>query len=233
MKRNIILISAMALFSMLFGAGNLIFPPTLGKLAGDQYLTAFLGFVITGVGLVLLGIVSTIKAGGTIESSAKKLGAPAAKLFGTLILLSIGPGIAIPRTAATTFEVIKGSLFPNLSPILVSVIFFGLTLFFTFSPNGIIDSIGKFLTPALLVTLAIIIIKGITTPIGEIVPTGFENAFSYGFQEGYQTMDMIATLAFTVLLIDGFKKHDISDRDEIASLTMKSGILATLALAVV
>ncbi|WP_084230167.1 branched-chain amino acid transport system II carrier protein [Peptoniphilus asaccharolyticus] len=59
MKRNIILISAMALFSMLFGAGNLIFPPTLGKLAGDQYLTAFLGFVITGVGLVLLGIVST------------------------------------------------------------------------------------------------------------------------------------------------------------------------------
>ncbi|WP_455256717.1 branched-chain amino acid transport system II carrier protein [Peptoniphilus asaccharolyticus] len=233
MKRNIILISAMALFSMLFGAGNLIFPPTLGKLAGDQYLTAFLGFVITGVGLVLLGIVSTIKAGGTIESSAKKLGAPAAKLFGTLILLSIGPGIAIPRTAATTFEVIKGSLFPNLNPILVSVIFFGLTLFFTFSPNGIIDSIGKFLTPALLVTLAIIIIKGITTPIGEIVPIGFENAFSYGFQEGYQTMDMIATLAFTVLLIDGFKKHDISDRDEIASLTMKSGILATLALAVV
>ncbi|EGY76445.1 branched-chain amino acid transport system II carrier protein [Peptoniphilus indolicus] len=233
MKRNIILISAMALFSMLFGAGNLIFPPTLGMLVGDQFITAFLGFVITGVGLVLLGIVSTIKAGGTIDSVAKKLGTPAAKLFGTLILLSIGPGIAIPRTAATTFEVIRGSLLPNLNPVLVSAIFFGLTLFFTFSPNGIIDSIGKFLTPALLITLAIIIIKSILTPIGKIVPTGFENSFSYGFQEGYQTMDMIAALAFTVLLIDGFKKHNISDKDEIASLTLKSGVIATFALALV
>lgn len=233
MKRNIILVSAMALFSMLFGAGNLIFPPTLGMLTGDKYLSAFLGFVITGVGLVLLGIISTIKAGGTVESVSKKLGSPVAKLFGMLILLSIGPGIAIPRTAATTFEVIKGSLLPNLNPIIVSLIFFGLTLFFTFSPNGIINSIGKFLTPALLLILAIIIFKGFITPIGSISPTGFENSFSYGFEEGYQTMDMIAGLAFTVLVIDGFKKQKINDTNEIASLTLKSGILATIALAVV
>lgn len=233
MKRNIILISAMALFSMLFGAGNLIFPPTLGMLTGDKYLLAFLGFVITGVGLVLLGIVSTIQAGGTVDSVAKPLGSPVSKLFGTLILLSIGPGIAIPRTAATTFEVIKGTLIPNLNPIVVSVIFFALTLFFTFSPNGIIDSIGKFLTPALLTLLALIIIKGLVTPIGEITSTGFENPFSYGFQEGYQTMDMIAALAFTVLLIDGFKKQGISDKDEISKLTLKSGVFATLALALV
>lgn len=233
MKRNTILISAMALFSMLFGAGNLIFPPILGMLSGDKYIISFLGFITTGVGLVLLGIVSTIRAGGTVESVAKKLGAPLAKLFGTLILLSIGPGIAIPRTAATTYEVIKGALFPNLNPVVVSVIFFALTLYFTFSRSSVIDSLGKILTPSLLILLALIIIKGILTPIGSIVPTGFENAFSYGFEEGYQTMDMIAALAFTILVIDGYKQLNIQDTDEIASLTLKSGVFATIALAVV
>ncbi|WBW49289.1 branched-chain amino acid transport system II carrier protein [Peptoniphilus equinus] len=232
-QKNIMLVSAMALFSMLFGAGNLIFPPTLGLTTGADFFKAFIGFVITGAGLVLLGLISTIKAGGTIESVARKLGAPFASLFGALILISIGPGIAIPRTAATTFEVLQGSLLPNLSPVVLSVIFFGITVFLIFRPSGVIDVIGKFLTPALLILLALLIIKGFLTPLGPIAPTEFSGDFSYGFLEGYQTMDMIAALAFTILVLKGYHNQGITDRDEAASLTAKSGIFAAVALGLV
>lgn len=232
-KNNMVLISGLALFSMFFGAGNLIFPPTLGRMVGSNYIPAILGFVITAVGIVMLGVIATTKAGGSIENVADKLGDRFSLLFGTLILLAIGPGLAIPRTAATTFEVIQGSILPNLNPIVSSIIFFAIVLFFVLNPTSIIDRLGKFLTPALLFTLALIIFKGLTTPLGKPSPIEMENVFGMSFEEGYQTMDALAALVFTLVVIKGFELKGITDNKTIVSLTIKAGIFASIFLCIV
>lgn len=232
-KNNMVLVSALALFSMFFGAGNLIFPSTLGSMVGDKYLSSIAGFLITAVGIVMLGVVAATKAGGGIEDIAGKLGSKLSYLFGTVILLSIGPLLAIPRTAATTFEVIQASLIPGLNPIISSIIFFAIVLFFVFNPTNIVDNLGRFLTPALITILAIILFKGFTQPLGPIVNTNFENVFGKSFVEGYQTMDALAALVFTSIIIKSFYQKGITDRKEIVSLTIKSAIIASIGLCVI
>ncbi|WP_138159337.1 branched-chain amino acid transport system II carrier protein [Peptoniphilus catoniae] len=232
-KKKLFLVSGFALFSMFFGAGNLIFPPTLGSWVGDNYVSSTIGFSLTGVGLVMLGVIATTKAGGQLEDVSSKLGSKFALLFGTLILLSIGPGLAIPRTAATTHELIQASLIENLSPLLSAVIFFGIVLFFVLRPANIIDDLGKILTPALLLLLLVLIFKGIAAPIALPVATDFENTFSKSFEEGYQTMDALASLAFTAIIIKGFELKGLTDRKEIFSLTVKSGAIAAIGLCIV
>ena len=128
-----------ALFAMFLGAGNLIFPPTLGAIAGDQWFKAMIGFMMTGIGLPILGVVASAKAGGRLEDVAGKVNNTFSILFGSLIMICIGPLLAIPRTCATTYEIAVQPLFGNVSPILVSIIFFGLTLFFTLYQSTTFD----------------------------------------------------------------------------------------------
>ncbi|RVU54136.1 branched-chain amino acid transport system II carrier protein [Anaerosphaera multitolerans] len=232
-KKPSVVVSAMALFSMFFGAGNLIFPPTLGLWSGDKYIFSILGFLLASVGIVMLGVIATTKAGGRIENIASKLGDKFSITFGTLIILAIGPCLAIPRTAATTYEIIQGTMYPNLNPLVSSIVFFALVLFFVLSPTNVIDTLGKYLTPALLIVLTIIIVKGIFTPLGTISYTGAENVFGKSFIEGYQTMDALAALVFTSIVIKGFKEKGVTDSKELVSLTMKSSIYAAIGLSLV
>ena len=187
-KRKIIIVSGLALFAMFVGAGNPIFPPQLGAEAGSAYLPATLGFLSTGIGLVFMGVVATTRAGGNIMDLGHHLGKVPISLFSVLAMLAIGPGLAIPRTAATTYEFLKGSLIPAFPAWLSSAIFFSIVLFFVFRPSRVVDLIGNFLTPGLIFVLAIIIIKGLITPLGEIIPTGMEAVFSTSFEKGYQTI---------------------------------------------
>lgn len=232
-NQNKILVSGFALFSMFFGAGNLIFPPTLGLSMGQHWISATLGFLATGVGIVMMAVVATAKTGGTVYDIGKKVGRPFAIVFGTLVVLSIGPGLATPRTAATTFEILEGSLLPGLSPILTSVIFFGLVLFFVLSPNTMVDRLGSILTPALLITLAIIIIKAVVSPLGVPVDTGATAVFGTSFVEGYQTMDAIAALVFTAVIIDGYKLKGITEEKTLISHTISSAIIASVGLSII
>lgn len=234
MKRNKeILVSGFALFSMFFGAGNLIFPPTLGLQMGSAWVPATLGFLATAVGIVMLSVIATAKTGGFVYDIGKKLGKPFAVIFGTLVVLSIGPGLAMPRTAATTFEVLEGSVLPGLSPVLTSVIFFGLVLFFALSPGTIIDRLGKFLTPALLVTLLIIIFKAIFSPLGVPADMGETGVFGRSFEEGYQTMDAIAAMVFTSVVIDGYRLKGIEKGPRLIRHTTYSAIIAAIGLSII
>lgn len=232
-KRKDILIIGFALFSMFFGAGNLMFPPTLGALVGSDYLVSMLGFVLTAVGLVMLGVVATTKAGGNLEDISGKLGNKIGFLYGSLVLISIGPGLAIPRTAATTHELIAAGIFPELNPVLSSIIFFGLVLLFVLRPSSVVNDIGKYLTPALLTLLVIIIVKGIFSPISEPILTNYEGPFTNSFLEGYQTMDTLAALAFTSLIIKGFRISGLDNEEDILNLTIKAGLIATIGLCLV
>ncbi|WP_036729298.1 MULTISPECIES: branched-chain amino acid transport system II carrier protein [Peptoniphilus] len=229
---NITLVSGLALFSMFFGAGNLIFPPTIGLATASDWIIAMIGFLTTGVGLVMITVVATTKAGGSINNLAGKVSPLFAKIFSTAIILCIGPGLAIPRTAATSYEIIQSSLMPNLSPILSSIIFFAIVLFFVVNPMNIIDRIGKILTPMLLIVLFLIISKGIISPLG--VPTGSKSgAFAFSFEGGYQTMDVLAALIFTTMIIKGFENKGITEVNQLNTLTIKSSFIAGFGLCIV
>lgn len=226
------IIIGFALFSMFFGAGNLIFPPSLGNKLGDQYILGILGFVLTGVGLPLLAILACSKGNGTFESITNKIGTKFTLILTTILFIAIGPLLAIPRTAATTFEISILPFFPSWSPAIVMAIYFLINLFFVLKRSSIIDTIGKFLTPALIIILTIIIVKGIVNPIGEIVTTGATNILSTSLLEGYQTMDALAALLFA-----GVISSSIIDKgykgNEVKSVLLKASAIAVIGLAFV
>lgn len=226
------LVAGLALFSMFFGAGNLIFPPTLGQLAGQQFVWAMLGFNLTGVGLVMLAVFATAKAGGRIEDLSKTIGKPFGLLFGTLVLLSIGPGLALPRTAATTFEVIEVGISSSANNALILLGFFIVVLLFSLKPSAVIGLLGKVLTPVLVILLVILIGKSIVSPMGEIVANA-PSIFSESIIEGYQTMDALAALAFTALLIQDAKFGGLESKKEQQNHLAVAGVIASVLMGII
>lgn len=221
-----------ALFSMFFGAGNLIFPPSLGNKLGDQYLLGIVGFILTGVGLPLLAILACSRGNGTFEGIANKIGSKFTLIVTTVLFIAIGPLLAIPRTAATTFEISILPLLPTWSPIIVMAIYFLINLFFVLRRSSIIDTLGKFLTPALIVILTIVIVKGIIDPIGEMVPTNATNILSTSLLEGYQTMDALAALLFAGVISSSIVEKGYKGT-EVKSILLKASVIAVVGLAFV
>ncbi|MCB2310966.1 branched-chain amino acid transport system II carrier protein [Clostridium tagluense] len=222
-----------ALFAMFFGAGNLIFPPFLGKAAGSAFLASIIGFLITGVGLPLAGVIACAKINGTYDKMANRVGKKFAAITGVALILVIGPLFAIPRTAATTFELGVHPLFPSVSQNVIVVLYFAITLAFVLKPSSIIDNIGKILTPALLLMLAIIIFKGIIDPIGPIVNTSYEGGLSKALIEGYQTMDAMASVIFAGIIISSVRSKGYENATDIMKMTIKSALVAVAGLAFV
>ncbi|KEI04032.1 branched-chain amino acid transport system II carrier protein [Clostridium botulinum] len=232
-KQKDILIMGTALFAMFFGAGNLIFPPSLGLMAGKDWITCGIGFFITAIGMPLITIIAVCRAGGTIDDMGNKIGPKFSKIIATIIILAIGPLFAIPRTAATTFETgIKPSL-PGASQLIVSIIFFAVTLYFVINPSETIDKIAKILTPLLLIIMFLLIIKGIIAPLGHPVTKMTTSPFPKGFTEGYQTMDALASLLFAGVVINSIKNKGYISKNEQISMTIKAGIISSIALAVI
>jgi len=156
-----VVIVGFALFAMFFGAGNLIFPPYLGVVSGSSWLTGFGGFLLADVGLALLAVAAAAKCNGEISQILGRPGKNLAIVLGSAIMICLGPLLAIPRTAATTFEMGVSPLVSGFNPILFSILFFALTFVLTIKPSKVVDIIGQYLTPALLVALGVLIVKGI------------------------------------------------------------------------
>lgn len=234
MKKNTkdAIVIGFALFSMFFGAGNLIFPGFLGHNLGSSFFTGMIGFVITGVGLPLLAIIACSKGDGSFESIASKIGPKFVIIFTTILFMAIGPLLAVPRTAATTFEMSINPFFPDIPQIIVIALYFIINLIFILKRASIIDTIGKFLTPTLLILLIAIIVKGIFMPIGPVVDTNVQNVFSSSLIEGYQTMDAIAALLFASIITTSLKDKGYKKKD-MPSMILKSGLVAAIGLAFV
>ena len=196
-----IIVVGFALFSMFFGAGNVIFPPYLGMESGPQWLLGFSAYFIADIGLALLGVFALLRVGSS-EAVTLRLGKLPAELLMCAIILCIGPMVAIPRTSATTFEMAITPNIPGVSPVLFSVLFFALILALCIKESAVVDIVGKVLTPLLLVGLFAIIIKGIVTPLGEIAALPqIANAAVTGIKAGYQTMDALAALPFGIIVL--------------------------------
>ncbi|MEG6521636.1 branched-chain amino acid transport system II carrier protein [Desulfotomaculum sp. 1211_IL3151] len=228
--------TGLALLAMFFGAGNLIFPPFLGQQAGAHLWTAMFGFIVTGVGLPLMGVMAVAKAGGDLEYLANRVHPLFSKIITTIVVLSIGPLLAIPRTAATTYEVAvvpfigKAS---GLSLAITSLIFFVVVLLFVLRGSKIVDDIGKILTPFLIIFLAIVIIKGIIAPQGTIGVAQFEAPFSKGFLEGYNTMDALASVIFGMVIVNALQAKGIKNKKVIEKATIWAGIIAATGLSTI
>lgn len=222
-----------ALFAMFFGAGNLIFPTFLGNTVGNQFFPALTGFLLTGVGLPLLGILACFRANGSYEFMAQRVSPLFAKVSATVLILAIGPVIAIPRTASTTFELGIITLFPAADSLTTVIVFFTVCLFFVLKPTSIVNTIGKFLTPGLLIVLILIIVKGIFVPIGDIVPLEAKGVFALSFREGYQTMDALAATIFGSIILLSAQAKGYKDRKSMARVISLSGIVAALGLTVI
>ena len=228
-----IIIIGFALFAMFFGSGNLIFPPYLGRLAGSEYVTAMIGFMIMGVGLPLLGVMATAKAGGSFDEIGNKVGKTFSIVLMTALILAIGPFLAIPRTAATTYEISIRPFLPNISPVLIIAIYFAINLFFVLSPNSIVDIIGKFLTPILLITLLVLIVKGVFVPVSTLTDNTLTNTFTSSLIEGYQTMDALAAVCFGGIIVTAIKAKGYNSTNEIIKMTLKSSLIAIGGLGII
>ncbi|MCU9811854.1 branched-chain amino acid transport system II carrier protein [Paraclostridium sp. AKS81] len=231
-KNKDILIIGFALFSMFFGAGNLIFPPYIGISSGSSWLISFLGFILADVGIILLSIIAISKAG-----SLQNVIGRAGKKFGItlefLMMLCLGPILVIPRTGATTFEMSILPLAKNFNPVLFSIIFFSITLLLTIKPTKVMDIIGKFLTPILLLSLAFLIVKGIVSPIGNLEDVNSSDLFITGVTQGYQTMDALGIGGIVALIMTSLVSKGYIDKNENISLAIKSALIACVGLTVV
>lgn len=231
------------LFGLYFGAGNLIFPVKMGQMAGQNMWLAAVGFLITGVGLPVLGIIGSALAK---SKSMLEMTGPTGKLYSViftcLLYLTIGPLFAIPRTATVAFEV---GLRPFVSDegaktglIVFSVIFFAITLFFALRPARIIDWVGKYLTPLFLILLSVLIVLSIVNPMSNFAQYTPQDAYMSkplitGLLDGYNTMDALASLAFAIIIITNINKLGVHSPGTVAKETFKSGIVSTLGMSVI
>lgn len=234
-KTKDVLLTGFALFAMLFGAGNLIFPPMLGYETNSSWITTMLAFTITGVGFPFLGILSVSIAGNGIKDFANKVSPLFSKIFGIMVILAIGPMLAIPRTGATAYEItfLYNGLDAPIYKYIYLIVYFGITLLFSLRANKVVERVGKILTPVLLVLLFLIIIKGAFFIDLTIKSDIYPQAFKKGFLEGYQTMDTIASIAYAGIILKAIKHgRDLTHKQEISFL-IKSGLVAIVSLALI
>ena len=237
-KTTDIFVVGFALFSIFFGAGNLLFPPYLGLVSGQDWFISFLGFIIGDAGLALLVIVVAAKNKGILDEILVRGGKKLARFIGCAAILCIGPFLAIPRTAATTFEMSILPFMPNLGTagsVIFSIIFFVATYFLTIKSTRVLDIIGKFLTPVLLLSLLALIIKGIITPIGPMSTEHMidRSLFSEGLSQGYLTMDALGASAMAGIMISTLVSKGYKDTKDQISMTIKAGFVAGIALSIV
>lgn len=230
------------LFALFLGAGNIIFPPQLGQQAGEHFWVAIFAFLITGVGLPLLGVITVAKSGGELEDMAGKISPAFGIFFTAVVYLTIGPLFALPRTGTVSYELgVKPFLSETAAaaswPLAIfTVIFFLLTTFFALNPSKLIDRIGKILTPILLLVIAALAIKAIVTPMdGPGTATGsyIDNAFGEGFKQGYLTMDFLAALIFGIVIIQALKGKNVTEKATVIKTTVFAAFVAAIGLALV
>ena len=236
-KKKMLLVSFM-LFSLFFGAGNLIFPPFLGQNAGASTPLAMLGFLITAVLLPVLGVIVVAEFDG-LEKLASKVNPKFAIVFTILIYLSIGPGLGIPRAASVPFEMAIAPYLPKeasfgLFMFLYSLVFFLVAGWLALTPNKLVDRIGKFLTPSLLTLLSLLFISFLFAGDSNVAPAQTvyaDGPFVKGFLEGYQTMDTIAALNFGLVIATTLRTLQVKDKKGVMHYTCLAGLFAGTILA--
>lgn len=227
------------LLAMFLGAGNIIFAPMLGQLAGTNTWIAMAGFLITGVGFVLLAIIALAKAGGTVERLAGRVHPKFGMYFSIALFLTLGPIYVIPRTTSVVYEigiipVVSNASTSNLLLFIFSFLFILLTVLLSLNPGKFVDRLGKVLTPIFATLLAIFVLMSILRPMGVIGSPKepyIEGAFFKGFVEGYYTMDVLAAFVFGGIFIKSIEALGVKGQRATSRVFIKAGIITVIGLA--
>lgn len=238
-NREILFIGFM-LFSMLFGAGNLIFPAYLGHTAGVNVWQGVIGFIISDAGLAVLAFIAIAKS-GTFDNLVNRVHPIFALLFPMAIYLSIGPGLAIPRAGSLAYEMGVKPFLPQAiasSPmglLIYTVLFFSIVFWFAKSPSKLVDRFGKILTPLLLVLIILVLVRALSINLPSLKEATLsykQNPISQGFLDGYQTMDAIGALIYGIIFTNLFKSKNISNQTlrvkYLAMFGLISGLLSSI-----
>ncbi|MGN7388842.1 branched-chain amino acid transport system II carrier protein [Sporosarcina sp. SAFN-015] len=239
MSRKNVLFSGLMLFSLFFGAGNLIFPPLLGLESGSNFGQAIAGFLITGVLLPFMAIMSIALSENGLISIGSRVHGLFGLIFAIIIYMSIGALYGIPRASNVAYELgFKQIVDVNgwLALLVFSLLFFGVTYLISLNPKKIVDRIGQLLTPILLLVLALLVIRAFIKFENIASPaegTYASSPFVKGFVEGYFTMDAVAALAFGIVVINALKDKGAISKSELVKGTLGAAIISGLGLAVV
>ncbi|AIG26152.1 branched-chain amino acid transport system II carrier protein [Brevibacillus laterosporus] len=232
-RKDLLLVSFM-MFSLFFGAGNLIFPPFLGQSAGTNFWQAMSGFIISAVGLPILGVVAVAKSDG-LHNLAKRVHPVFAFIFTLLIYLSIGPFLGIPRNGSLAFEMGVAPFLPvewqqtSWVLFLYTLVYFSIAFWLCLNPAKLSDRFGKVLTPSLLILLTGIFIYSLFKPLGFFtspIESYIQTPYFNGFLDGYLTMDTIAALNFGIVISVTLKQKGIKEKKSLIATTVYAGLIA-------
>ncbi|SEH47365.1 branched-chain amino acid:cation transporter, LIVCS family [Halobacillus karajensis] len=235
MKARDTMFIGFTLFALFFGAGNLIYPVTLGIESGTSYLPAIIGFVLTGVGLPII----TVAAISLVRNGAVQLAGRVHPMFGLLftamVYLVIGPFFAIPRAANVAFEtgIAPFTHTKSLALLLFTVLFFIIVYWLSRNPSKLVDRVGQILTPTLFLAILGLVLGSFFMLEGTIQPAEEKyqaQPFFTGFVEGYLTMDAIASLAFGIIVVSSFRERGVTDPKALTIRTLKAGIVTAIGL---
>ena len=232
-KLTDIMICGFALFAIFFGAGNLIFPPYLGVISGNNWGIANIAFLLSDPLLPILGVIVTALLGGQATDLGKRVSKHFSIIIGAISIILIGPLFAVPRTGATTHEIFVQSFVPSAPQWITSLIFFGLTLYIAIHSHTVIDAIGKYLTPILLFILLLVFIAAVVQPNAGFQTTTSAGLFSQSFKEGYQTMDALGAALMAGVVISDLTRRGYTEQKEQHQMMFGVGIVSFILLALV
>lgn len=241
LSKRVQLLLGFTLFSMFFGAGNLIFPPGVGAQAGNLTWLAMAGMAVSAVGLPVLGVVAVALSGG-LDTLGDRVHPLFSMVFTIVAYLAIGPCLAIPRTASTSFEMavppFVGADAPiGMLQILYSLVFFALALVVALRPEKLTDRLGKIMCPILLLLIVVTFIGSLVDPLeGYGAPQSELYAaapVARGFLDGYQTMDTIAALVFGIIIALNIRARGVEEDSDVVRYTVRAGWMAGVLLLVV
>ncbi|MFZ7234342.1 branched-chain amino acid transport system II carrier protein [Avibacterium avium] len=235
MTKNTFIIGFM-LFAIFFGAGNLIFPPKLGFETGTEFLPSISGFVLTGVGLPLLGIIVGAFYRGGYMAALRQIHPWFSVLFLVSISLAVGPFFAGPRTGAMSYEMVMIPFLKeadSLSQLLFMLAYFALTLWLSLNPSKMVERIGSILTPVLLLAIIALVVKAGLMLVGKTplpMPADSHQYFFNGAINGYLTMDALASIAFSTMVLGAIKSSAVK-AVSLQKQTIFAAMIAGIALA--
>ena len=238
-----IVTTGLMLFALFFGAGNLIFPPLLGAASGGSLPMVMIGFLVTGVLLPLATIVAVSTSGEGILGLARRVGPRFGAVMPLAVYLSIGPFYAVPRVTTVAYELatlpvlemmgIHNSRWAQAAHVAA---FLGVSILIALRPSRLADSIGRWLTPALLLLLAVLCGATILTAPGlerSAIEPYASAPMTTGLTQGYLTMDVLAATVFGVVVISSLRERGLSSSRALVRSTILSGGIAAALLGLV
>ncbi|KJU75196.1 branched-chain amino acid transporter II carrier protein, partial [Pediococcus damnosus LMG 28219] len=240
--KELIVVASM-LFGMYFGASNLTFPVQIGQQSGSAFFSSIIGFIITGTILPLLGVtaIAVTRTHGVYEL-AQPIGKTYALIFTVMLYIFIGPAFATPWTATVPFEFgIATHVSAASAPMwlfIYSACFFAAVILFSLNRHKVVDYVGRYLNPAFIIMVVILIAVAIFKPMGTTAGRAVTGAWRHGsvqngIIQGYQTMDALASVEFGIVVITAIKAFGVKKEGTVAKLTVKAGVIAASAMAVI